>query len=410
MNEQQKKNTIWNIIGATLSAFNSLFFTIIVTRLNGIDAAGIFTYSFATACLLYIVASYLGRTYQVTDISNKYSDTDYIFNRIGTCIFMIILAIGFCIIKQYDIYKTLVFVSLCGFKAIEAFSECIYAIIQRNERLDQVGKSLAVKAILGLVVFYIIDIITHNLILACVSIILMNIIVLCIYDIKNAIKLGIAKTKYINEKNFTLLKLGFFTFILTFLAQYVINSSRYAIDDLLENNFQTIFGIIIMPATFMGLLGQFIVQPILTRIANCLKVEDYSNLKKIISKMLIIVISFGLIVILGVYLIGIPVLELIYGIELKTYKNELMIIIIGSILYCIEILLSTILISMRKTLGQAIIFLIVSVISTISAYKLVDSYSIMGASVSYLVTMILISIILFVYMYMNINKLEHEKI
>ena len=42
-NKQFRKNFIWNTLGTGLNAFNSLFFMIAVTRLNGIDDAGIFS-------------------------------------------------------------------------------------------------------------------------------------------------------------------------------------------------------------------------------------------------------------------------------------------------------------------------------------------------------------------------------
>ena len=71
------------------NSFNSLFFTIIVTRLNGLNDAGIFTYCFATACVLYNIAVYEGRAFQVTDITGKNTDMDYIYHRIMTCIIMI---------------------------------------------------------------------------------------------------------------------------------------------------------------------------------------------------------------------------------------------------------------------------------------------------------------------------------
>lgn len=135
---QENKNVIWNIIGATTNALNSLIFAVIVTRINGTNDAGIFTYSFATACLLYMIGVYAGRTFQVTDISNENSDTDYIYNRIVTCIIMILVSIGFVLIKGYDIYKCIIFVTLCFFKCIEAFSEVLYGIIQKNGELYKV--------------------------------------------------------------------------------------------------------------------------------------------------------------------------------------------------------------------------------------------------------------------------------
>ena len=50
-----KKNFIWNIIGSGVNAFTSLFFMIIVTRINGINDAGIFTFAYATASFLNII-------------------------------------------------------------------------------------------------------------------------------------------------------------------------------------------------------------------------------------------------------------------------------------------------------------------------------------------------------------------
>ena len=40
---QFKKNFIWNTLGTGLNAFNSLFFMIIATRINGVEKAGVFS-------------------------------------------------------------------------------------------------------------------------------------------------------------------------------------------------------------------------------------------------------------------------------------------------------------------------------------------------------------------------------
>ena len=60
MNKKDVKNTYWNIIGSSLNAISSLVFLIIVTRINGVEEAGIFTYGYATACLFYTIAVYYG--------------------------------------------------------------------------------------------------------------------------------------------------------------------------------------------------------------------------------------------------------------------------------------------------------------------------------------------------------------
>lgn len=44
-----RKNFTWNLVGSTAWAFVSLFYMMIVTRINGIDDAGIFSFAFSTA-------------------------------------------------------------------------------------------------------------------------------------------------------------------------------------------------------------------------------------------------------------------------------------------------------------------------------------------------------------------------
>lgn len=70
-----KSNFIWNIVGTGFNAFNSLFFLVAVTRINGVNDAGIFTIAYSTACILYVIGVYAGRVFQVTEtnknINNK---------------------------------------------------------------------------------------------------------------------------------------------------------------------------------------------------------------------------------------------------------------------------------------------------------------------------------------------------
>ena len=95
---------------------------------------------------------------------------------------MIIMAIGFVAIKQYAPYKMGVFILLCMYKATEAFAEIFYGIMQKNNLLYKSGQSLTIKSIGGLIVFLSVNLITHNLIISCASIVILNIIIMTIFD------------------------------------------------------------------------------------------------------------------------------------------------------------------------------------------------------------------------------------
>lgn len=143
-----RKNFIWNILGTGLNSFNSLFFMIIVTRLNGINEAGIFTIGFSTACILYIVGTYAGRVYQVTETDKNISDKDYIVNRLFSLILMAIATVVFLEIKRYDFHKNMIFIFLILFKSMEAFSDVLYGIMQKKDLLYK-ARSIIFYKIIG---------------------------------------------------------------------------------------------------------------------------------------------------------------------------------------------------------------------------------------------------------------------
>lgn len=405
-NTQFKKNFLWNILGTSLNAFTSLFYMIIVTRVNGVDNAGIFTIAFSTACILYVIGIYAGRIYQVTEPNKEITDKDYIINRLLSIFLMILFVILFCLIKKYTILKSIIFILLTIFKSIEAFSEVIYGILQKNEKLEIVGKSLCLKSICSVLIFAITDIITQNMAISIVSIIIIWIVILFTYDIKNS-KEYIDFSGKVNIQNVNkIFKSGFFTFAISFLGLYILNAPKYAIDNYLENNYQTIFGIIVMPATVIGLVAQFLIHPYLNQILDFYNKKDMKNLNKLIMKLIYMILGFGAISSLLAYFLGPEVLGLIYGIDLNSYRVGLLIIIISATLYTIGVIYSSILITIRETFSQFIIYIIVAIFALITSNICTKLNNINGAIVAYFMIMSLQFLSYFIYTNIKLKKIS----
>ena len=392
INDGDRKNFVWNMIGSTFSAFNSFFFMIIVTRINGVNDAGIFTLSFSLACLFQVIGLYSGRTYQVTEINKKISDSDYFYLKIISCIFMIVVSVCYCIIKHYNLYKNLVILFLVLFKMLEALSEYFYALMQCNNKLYKVGQSLILKSVFALLLFFILDLITNNLIVSELMIVIIYVLIIIFYDCNYLKKIKFKLTKF-NKNNIILLfKNGFYAFGFSFLTLYIINAQKYILDTYASNRLQTIFGIVIMPATIMILLVQFIIQPFLMKMKESLKNNKY-DFRSLINKISLYIFVVGLFVLFVAIIMGIPVLNIVYGLKLNGYKLHLIIILIGAVFYGISINFSTALTTMRKTFVQLVIFLIVSVFTYIFSTIMINSYSLLGASISYMMSMLLLLIL-----------------
>lgn len=376
------KNFVWSTIGATIYGFTSLFFLIIITRINGLNDAGMFTYSFAIACIFGAIGSYSGKTFQVTETNNDLSDSDYLYHKLTTCFIMNLLSIIFCLITKTDNTKTILIIILTVFRSIDVFIDSIHAIIQRNGKLYQVGQSMFIRTICLVVLFILMDSITKNVIITCFSILIFNIIY-CIFVDFAKIKGNFKITKYDFNKNKMLIKLGLTVCLYSFLSIYILNASKYAINKFQTDEIQAIFGIIIMPASFLALFSQYLVQPFLNSITDKTKNNQKKELMKSWFNISLCIIGIGIVCIIICYFIGIPILELVYGVSLDNQLNNLLIILLGSIFHSLVILISSIFIAYRETVKQLILLIITAIVAIFVCNRLTEYYGITGASYSY---------------------------
>lgn len=409
-NKKFAKDFIWNTLGTGLNSFNSLFFLIIVTRINGINDAGIFSIAYSTALILYTIGLYSGRLCQVTDTENKIKDKDYILNRAITCLLMIVLGAGFLVIKQYPTYKTMVFILLCIFKATEAFAEIIYGIMQKQDLLYRVGQSLTIKSLIGIIAFLVVDLLTHNLIMACVSMIIINIATIIVFDFILISRGLIDTSSKVNFANvWAIFKSEFFVFANSFLGIYVLNAPKYAIDNYLTEELQAIYGYIVMPGTVMVLFAQFVVLPFLNKLKELYAAKDFENFKAIIKKIRLCVVAFGIFAVLAAYLLGPEVLGLIYGENLKDYRIDLSLIIGAYIFYSISYVNLVVLTTMRTTFAQFVVYIITALIALIGSNLFVQTYGVNGGAISCATTLILQFIMYTILTTVTIKKVEKGK-
>ena len=409
------KNFIWNSLGTGINSFNSLFFLIIVTRVNDIQTAGIFSIGYATATILYTLAMYSGRLCQVTDIEGKIKDKDYIAQRALTCIIMLIGAAVFLGIQQYTGFKTIVFALLAIFKGIEAFSDILYGVMQKNDILYKSGQSLTIKGFVGIALFLIVDLITKDIRWACFAVILINLLVLVVYDYFIVTRKLIDHKSKISKANIVkILKSEFFVFVNSFAGIYILNAPKYAIDSYLTDDIQAIYGYIMMPATVMTLFTQFIVMPFLGKLKDMYERKELKAIDSVTFKIKLIVVAFGAFAVLAAFLLGPEFLGLIYGLDLTMYRMNLCVIIGSYIFYAISYINLVTLTTIRHTFIQFVIYVASMVIAFIGSNTLVGflNLGINGATFSCTTTLaiqfVLYTIATRIIMYKENKKLANS--
>lgn len=198
----------------------------------------------------------------------------------------------------------------------------------------------------------------------------------------------------VDRKN--LMKLLWFClplFLSAFFAFYIGNAPKYSIDAVLSDELQACYGFIAMPVFMIGLLNNFIFNPLIFKM-SCLW-ED-NKIGDFIKRTLIQVVIIGVITTICIgaaWLFGIPVLSWIYNTDLSAYKSELLIMLLGGGFWGLSGLLNIILTIMRRQRTLLIGYGITSALAMLLSDDMVRTYGVMGASVFYTVLMFILCVI-----------------
>ena len=400
----KKDSYIWNTIGGLINAFQSVIILMVLTRSLDMEYAGIFTIAWAIANLVITIGKYGVRNYQVTDVNEKYSFNDYFSNRVIVSILMIIFTcIYVCFLSisnQYAFDKTVIVFLMCYLKLIDSVEDVFHGMYQQHERLDVASKCMSIRLILSTVCLCVCSIIFKDLlissIITCVFSTLIFVYLLKItYSIFNLPKI---QFDFFNAKR--ILKDCFPIFAGSFLSFYILNAPKYAIDALLSSELQAYYGFISMPVFVIGLLNNFVFQPILTTVANCYETKNKDQFFQLIKRQIVVILIITIVALIGSYVLGIPVLSILYNCDLSNYKVDLLILMLGGGILAYVGFLTTIITLMRNQNIILIGYVIGGVLAIVLSQLVVSLYGLRGASILYL---LLISVLFSIAFYFNLK-------
>lgn len=408
ISNKKYKEFIWNMLGSIANSVTTVIFIAVATRTVGAYQSGILSIAIATAQMLITIGNYGVRPYQATDLNQHFKFFEYYSHRVITCFMMMVSACIFCFYSSYDKEKVVLILLACILKMLDAFADVFEGYMHQMERLDIAGKALFFRTMGYSLIFMLTLLVTHNMVYSLVMAILAAIILLFIfifYPVKKreTIKFNIEKKQFvkITTECFPL-------FLALFLMMYLINAPKYAIDRKLTADYQTYYNILYMPAQVINLLSAFVFKPLLSDLANFWNTGQIKNLKKYIFKFLLFILLFTVLCIGGASLLGIPVLQILYGLNLSGFGKTLIFILIGGGFNAIVYMLYYALTSMRKQKVILICYLMASVIALFLPSILVGYFGINGAAVSYILLMGILAFAMLIVVFYFIKKIEKE--
>lgn len=399
-----KYKYIWFTMGTACFALATLVMTIVISRLLGETQAGMFSVGLSIAQWLVTIAYFEIRTFQVTDVRNEYSFKYYLTLRILMCIITFLASIVYVVVNNYDIQKVIIILLVCLYKISDSIADTFEGEFQKEDRIDISGKSEFYRVFFSILVLVIAVAVSKNLIL---SLIIMNVVaygMIVLLDISIAVKRVSVRMTGDMKRLWELVKMCIPLAVSTFLSTYIINSSKLSVDRVLGDEAQLYYTAVFMPNMVINLFSGIIFKPMQTAMAVNYYEKKYKNFWHIISKMILIITGFTFVCEVGAYILGIPVLSWLYGVNLKEYKLTLLLLLLCGGINAINIIFYYVLAIMRKQKYMTILYIIVCLVSFLIMDTMTGKMGLMGASLGYLILVSLLAALLLVYIIIQTRR------
>ena len=390
-----KKIFLWNAIGSGCNAFSTMVILMVINHFYGQIEGGIVSIALALAQQMLTISNFETATFYVTD-SKKETGFDVHFST-KTILFVIaVIASIVTALYKYDFYKATVVICFCVYKATDGFATLTTGALQREGRLDLAGMSLTFKTAVSIVALIAVSLISKNLMLAASVMVVFGVLWTTVIDIGMVASFLPIKFNCSIKSIVKLIIDCAPLFLTTFLFTYIINQPKYVIDAVLSEESQNVFGIIFMPSAVITMLSLFIYRPMLTTLTNYWAENNTKSFWGLVAKVALILLVLTIVCVCGAALLGVPVLSLLFGVDLTGTATQLCLIIVGGGLYAFSTLLYNVLAIFRKQRLMLAACFIVYVLAIIVTKPLIVALNLNGAALSYVFANAVLGILLLI--------------
>lgn len=398
-----RKTFIYNTIGTGVYLGCQWLITILIVRLSGYSDAGILSLAMSITNVFICIAFYGMRSFQVSDLTNKYSIGTYISARIITSIISIVFCAIFITLNPYTTYEFLCIFIYMGFKTSEAVVDVFHGIDQKAWRMDIVGWSLIIRGVLSLSIFVIIIVLTQSLVLSIIGMALSSYLVILFYDLSRTKKFSSSiKPDFSFIKIKKLLVECFPLLILLLIASFLPMVPRYLLDIYYGSEVLGIYASVATPTIIIQVASTFIFSPLVPLFAEYYQNDNYVSFVKLFIKCIVAIGIIAFVILFISIIWGDSILNILFGNTILPYTNLFIPVMICTILTSASWFFCTILTVFRDFKGIIIGNLVGLILCFILSLTLIKELGMNGVNITILIALSVQNIIL---IYFNLKKL-----
>lgn len=397
------RDYVWNTIG--LASWGVVFpvLSIVVTQLVGAEQAGMFAMAFTVALLLMFLANYGVRTYQVSDLDEEHSFSDYQVNRILTCAIMMAVGFGYGAIRGYGAEMMTICAGVYVYKMVDGWADVYEGRLQQMDKLYLAGISQTFRSVTVLVIFSLTLLITRNLMISCIVMGVVALLTLFVLTIPLALFETPKSRRFSMVSAIALLKQCFPLFVALFMYNLIENMPKFMMEGMLPYDNQLYYNAMWFPANALVIFVQVIYKPLLVRMAGIW--ADMRTRKRfdiLVVAMLAVIVAITCGVCAVMWAVGAPVLGFLYGVDFEPYRGLIVVMVVaGGVSAAIDFIYQAVTL-LRKQGSVTKLYIVTFGFSLFIPTLLVGFTGLPGAVLSYLIIMSFL-LVLLVWEYLRIR-------
>lgn len=397
---QLGRDYLWNTAASLMSSLAVVIMGVAIVRSGATDSFaraqyGLFTLALAIGQQYQTVGLYEVRTFHVTDVRRRFDFGTYLSTRLLTCLVMVgLIAYHSWTASTKEPHPAFtVIAAMALLRIFDAFEDVYYSEFQRSGRLDIAGKACFARIFTTTFLWsglywFTQDLLTSTLITFAVT----CVVLIVAYGLPARGVFPLLPS--LNVRGVAgILWECLPLFVAAFLNQYLANAPRFAIHAALGDEELGVFAIIYMPAVAINMLSLFVFRPLLTRMALRWTEGKRGEFFSIVRRGLLTTAGAFAIVAAVTYMIGPPLLTLVFGTDVSGYVGELMVLVLAGALNAASVILYYALATMRRLRAVLAVFVAAGATAYLLAPALTRSLAMMGASLAYAATMGLLALL-----------------
>lgn len=402
MKKSWKVNVLFNILTTILTTLLQIIIIIILSKYVGTNSVGLLTLGLAITAPILLLSRFNLRAAYSSDFNNEFD-----FNKYHTL--RIISTIGYmglsCLIIQFfnlNIAENIFLLLIILWKALETISDIIYAHFQKAQNMITIFYISLWKTIISIIVFIVSIYFFNNVIIPFITIIIIHFVFLILEYKKLIENIDVKLSMDFNIKNILVLTLPLG--IAHFLTSMNVNVPRYILQFMGNTRELGVYGSLFYLITAGSYIILSINNAVLPRQAKIRYEKGFNELLKIKRKLDSIILLLMIPVIIICIFFGDIIIKLIFNDYIANYKMEFVIITFIALIKYLNINLENIYLTYHMYNLQLKFNIIYLILVTISSLVLVYYESILGATLSVLITELIMYVLKYLYLKRKVGE------